>query len=176
MTSPTIRRSLIIALEIAIALALLACVFFQTTVVPTALADEALIDPVVARSQALLTVVGIVGIACFEAVLIATGMLLAHSWNDRIFSRRSFLWVDVTLASCAAAAVLSALAMAAVLTAPAIPSDAFPTGASEATGDALLAGGFVGCVVCLTAALVVAVLRDLLKRAVALRSELDQVI
>lgn len=174
MISSTLRRTIILALEIGLALTLLACVFFQVVVLPTALADEALLDSVIARAQGTLTVIGILGIACFEAVLVATGMLLRHTWNDSIFSRRPFLWVDVTIGACLLAAGLS---VAAALTDVVTPSAlASPDEIETSTGTALLIFGMAGTAACIAGALVVAVMRDLLKRAVTIRQELDQVI
>jgi Protein of unknown function (DUF2975) len=176
MNSPTLRRSLIILLEAGLALTLLACIFFQTVVVPTALADEALLDPVIARSQGALTAIGILGIACFEAVLVAIGMLLRHTWNDSIFSRRPFIWVDVTIGACLLAAGLSVAAALTDVLAPVVPASATPDGMETSTGSALLVFGMAGTAACIAGALVVAVMRDLLKRAVTFRQELDQVI
>ena len=176
MTTPMLRRILIVALEVGLALALLTCVFLQTVVVPTALADEALVDPVVARAQGALTIIGILGIACFEAVLVATGMLLRHTWNDSIFSQRPFLWVDVTIGACLLAAGLSVAAALTDIVAPSIEASAIPDGMETSTGTALLLVGMAGTAVCIAGALVIAVMRDLLKRAVTIRQELDEVI
>ncbi len=176
MTLQTVRRTLIIILEAGLLLALLACVFLQTVVVPTALADEALIDPVVARSQGALTAIGILGIACFEAVLIATGMLLRHSWNDSIFTKRPFLWVDVTIGACLLAAGLSLAAALTDVLAPVTLATTATEGSETGTGLGLLIAGTIGAATGIAGALVVAVMRDLLKRAVTLRQELDEVI
>ncbi|WP_193103312.1 DUF2975 domain-containing protein [Brachybacterium sp. FME24] len=176
MTTPLLRRALIVALEAGLALTLLTCVFFQAIAVPTALADEALLDPVVARAQGPLTVIAILGIACFEAVLIATGMLLRHTWNDSIFSHRPFIWVDVTIGACLVAAGLSLAAALTDIVAPNIPASAIPDGMETTTGTALLIFGMAGTAACIAGALVVAVMRDLLKRAVTIRRELDEVI
>lgn len=176
MVSPMLRRVLIVVLEVGLVLALLTCVFFQVVVIPTTLADEALLDPVVARAQGSLTAIGILGIACLEAVLVSTGMLLRHAWNDSIFSRRPFLWVDVTIGASLLAAGLSVAAALTDVLAPSVLASETPGAAETTTGTALLLVGMAGTAVFLAGALVVAVMRDLLKRAVTLRQELDGVI
>ncbi|MGP5056749.1 DUF2975 domain-containing protein [Brachybacterium paraconglomeratum] len=176
MTPILLRRIVIIALEISLALALLACLFAQIVIVPSALAAEAVFDPVIARAQVVLTIIGIAGIACFEVVAIATGMLLLHSWNERIFSRRPLKWVDAIIAACLVAGVLCFVAMVADLVSPPLPAGTFPADADDSTSNSLLIFGFAGGVGCIAAALVIGVMRDLLTRAVAYRVELDQVI
>ena len=173
MSAPILRRTLIAALEAVLALALLASLFFQVVVIPTAIAEEALADPLVARSQGALTAIGVLGIACFQAVLVATGMLLLHTWNDSIFSRRPFLWVDVTIGACLVAA---GLGVTAALTDVLGPNILATVETDSSTGMALLIVGMAGAAACIAGALVVAVMRDLLKRAVTIRQELDHVI
>ncbi|MGO2110472.1 MAG: DUF2975 domain-containing protein [Pseudoclavibacter sp.] len=176
MPTPTLRRVLIIAICGALVFALLVSVFFQVVVVPTALTDEARFDPVIARGRIAFTIVGVLGIACFQAVLIAIGALLLSSWNDRIFSRRSLLWVDITIGACLVAAGLCFFALFADSVSPELPANSFHEGAGDSTSIAQLFFGLAGTATCFTGALVVGVLRDLLARATTIRHELDQVI
>ena len=176
MKTTSFRRVVIVALEITLAFALLACLFAQIVIVPSALEAEAAFDPVVARAQGVLTVIGIVGIACFEVVAIATAMLLKYCWSEMIFSRQSLKWVDATIAACLVASVLCFIAMVADLISPPLLPGSFPVDADDATSNSLLVFGFMGGVGCIGVALVIGVMRDLLKRAVKFRTELDQVI
>lgn len=171
-----IRLPLIVVLEVALGVSLLVCVFAQLVVIPSALQAQAQFDPVVARAQGPLTFIGIGGVLCIEAVLIATAVLLVHTWTERIFSRQSFLWVDVIIGACLVAAGLSIYATFADLTVPELPAGTFPVDADDATSNSLLIFGAAAAGISVMAALVVGVLRDLLKRAVCTRQELEEVI
>lgn len=176
MNSLFVRHTLIVTLISFLALGLLVCLFAQIVIVPGSLAAEAQFDPVIARAYTGLTFIGIIGIACFEAVLVATAMLSLQCWGDKVFSRASIIWMNVLIGACLAAAVVCFFATFVDLVSPELPTGAFPDDADDSTSNALLIFGAAGAAACVTASLVLVVLRDLIKRATGIHSELKQVI
>lgn len=115
-----------------------------------------------------LMVFGVLEVVCLQIILVCIWKLLTMVRSDRIFSNRSFRWVDgILLATSVGWALL-------VVTAVSISTFLYLTPRLRDPGLPILFFGLVlvGGVVVLT----VAILRALLRQAAALRSDLDEVI
>jgi hypothetical protein len=116
-----------------------------------------LADPAV-----LYVLLGVGAIACVEVALVAIWVLLSMVRRGAIFDERAFRWVDVITAAGPVAAVLVA-----VMCAHAGELD-------DAPGLILIGGGVV--VAGAAFALLMVVMRGLLRSATVLRRELDEVV
>ena len=157
-------------LQVGIALAVLACLFFQIVVLPQALADEARLDPFVAALHGLLLTVTILGLVCVEVILVATAVLAQLSKGEGIFSRRAFVWVDVIIVALLVGAALSLVLLVGVAVTPVGPE------AGDMVDVGLYLLGLAGAGAGVGIALLVFVLRSLLRRAVTLHDELAEVV
>jgi len=158
---PLVRR-LLIPLRAALALLFVLLVVLQTLSFPGQFAHEAQEHPGHEGLRWSLTAFVAVEILCFEVVLLCTWRLLSMVRDDAIFTERALRFVDVIITALAAAWVLAAAgALWAVWEAddPGTPLLLFVV---------LLFAGTIG--------LVVVVLRELLRQAAGLRTELAQVI
>jgi hypothetical protein len=131
-------------------------------IVPLLMADLA-DAPEVAHLRWPLGIVAVLGLATVEVALVCVWRLLTMARRDTVFSHAAFRWVDVIIGS-AVAAWLLAIVLAFVL-AP---------GEAVAPGVVLIV--VVAGVAAAGVALLVLVLRALLKQAVTLRAELAEVI
>ena len=111
---------------------------------------------------ALYVLLGVAAIACVEVALVAIWVLLSMVRRDAIFDERAFRWVDVITATGPVAAVLVA-----ALCAHAGELD-------DAPGLILIGGGVL--VAGAAFALLMVVMRGLLRSATVLRHELDEVV
>jgi hypothetical protein len=102
-------------------------------------------------------------LACIQAILIATWLLLNRVGNGQIFRESSFRWVDVIIAGCIGFAAGPVLAL--ILVAVAGPDD---PGAPFLLAMVTL--------VCVIVALLMVVMRGLLRQATDLRTDMDAVI
>lgn len=109
---------------------------------------------------------GIVAIACGELVLVAMWMLLSQVRRGSIFSGSAFRWVDLILADAVIATVVLLCLAAHVALVIEPPLDA--------PGLTVLAGGLVVCAG--SFALLMYVMRGLLRSATALQAELAEVV
>jgi len=164
------NRVVIPVLYVAIALAFLGSLFAQCVVVPGAIADEAAINPLVAYFRVPLTVIGILGIVCAQVVLLSMAMLLTKAWGDEIFSARAFRWVDAVIGATLAAALLAFVVFVMQVTAPA------STDPEGMTSTGLMLAGAAATAMAVSAALVLLVMRGLLRKATVLKDELAQVV
>ena len=160
-------------LQVGIALAVLACLFFQIVVLPQALADEARLAPFVAALHGLLLTVTILGLVCVEVILVATAVLAQLSKGEGIFSRRAFVWVDVIIVALLVGAALSLVLLVGVAVTPV--ADLGPE-AGDMVDVGLYLLGLAGAGAGVGIALLVFVLRSLLRRAVTLHDELAEVV
>lgn len=132
--------------------------------VPVAAAQTADANPDLAYLALPYSVVLIAIIACGEVVAVATWKLLTHVGDQSIFTRDAFRWVTVIIYAGLAATVISA--------GWAVHEFVF-----VGAGPITLPMGLVGLAVGLCAfTLLMVVMRGLLRAAVAMRSELDEVI
>lgn len=136
----------------------------QTIVAPTLAAESAAQFPEVAGLAVPYTALVIGGLACLQTMLAATWILLSKVQRNAIFSQDSLRWATVIIWAAAGA---SALALA-------LGIHLFGFVGSGGPGVLLLVGG---AVVCGTAfVLLMVVMRDLLRNATRLDSELAEVV
>lgn len=137
-------------------------VLFQVMSLPGQFAHMAKESPDMAYLRWPLTVVSIFWVLCIQAVVVSTWKLLTLVKRDRIFSKASLIWVDVILWSIVAAWVV----LAAVFLYVGFRADD--------PGLPLLL--FVMVVIIAVAALLMLVMRALLRQATELRTDMDSVI
>jgi Protein of unknown function (DUF2975) len=164
------NRLFIALLRAGILAAILLGLFGQIVVIPTTAADDVDQFPPYAPFAAPYVTVAIIGVACVQVALVATWMLLAMVRRDAIFTPRAFRWVDVIIGS-AAVATLLALGVATHLALADIPSPSDGMEVIGALGAAIASVG-VGA----SFAMLVVILRGLLRKATALQTEIAEVV
>lgn len=100
---------------------------------------------------------------CVELGAVATAVLVAHVRSGRILDARSVRWVDVLIGSVTVAGLLVAVFAVLVRVADGVPPGA-------------MLFIVIGGIALLVLDLLLLVLRSLLRRAIILRSELDEVV
>ncbi|MFH8520668.1 DUF2975 domain-containing protein [Streptomyces gelaticus] len=160
----------IVALRAGIVAAIVIGLFGQIVVIPTTAADEVDRFPPYASFAAPYVTVAIVGIACVQVALVAVWMLLAMVRRDAIFTPRAFRWVDVIIGSSALATLL-AIGVTGHLALADIPSPNGNMGVISALAAAI-AGVGVGALF----AMLVVIMRGLLRKATDLQAEIAEVI
>lgn len=149
---------------------LLLGLFAQTVVIPTAAADEVAAFPPYAPLETPLVTAAIIFIACVQVGLIALIFLLRRVGAGTLFEPPALTWVNVSVGVAVAATMVTA-ALFLYVTFADIPS---PTDGMDVIGLWMgSAGGVAAAVVLLLLTLVG---RHLLVKAIALNSELDEVI
>lgn len=157
-------------LRVVIVLLFAGLLFFQAVLLPLLGVDIAEGGDDVVHLRWPVVVIGILGVATVEVVLVCIWRLLTMVRAETVFSRSAFRYVDVIIGAIAVAAGLLLL-LGVVLA----PGEAVPPGMVLALGIVAMGVGGI--------ALLVLVLRALLAKAVALdstattlRAELDEVI
>jgi hypothetical protein len=145
-----------------LALLLAGVLVVQVMIVPLLMADLAA-EPEVAHLRWPVGVVGIFGLATVEVALVCVWRLLTLTRRGTVFSAAAFRWVDVIIGAAVAAWLLAVVL-------------AFALAPGEAVAPGMVLLVVVGGVAAAGVALLVLVLRALLRQAVALRSELAEVI
>ncbi|MFD6178777.1 MULTISPECIES: DUF2975 domain-containing protein [unclassified Isoptericola] len=140
-----------------------AIVVTQVLALPSLAATTAQDHPEMASLRWPLLVLAVAALACVEVVIVCTWRLLTMVRDDRIFSDHALVWVNGIVAAVAAAWLLDLAALVLLLAAG--------TGSAGPT-LALLLALVVGAAV----ALLMVVLRALLRQATELRTDLDGVI
>ncbi|MGW4575514.1 DUF2975 domain-containing protein [Streptomyces tendae] len=164
------HRLLIAALRAGIAAALLLGLFGQIVVIPTTASDEVDRFPPYEPFAVPYATVAILGVACVQVVLGAVWMLLDMVERDAVFSRRAFRWVDTVIGATVVATLL-AFGVAVHLAVAEIPSPDDGMQVLGALGAAVACAGAGAAF-----AMLVVVMRGLLGKATALRSELAEVV
>ncbi|MEU6860348.1 DUF2975 domain-containing protein [Glycomyces sp. NPDC046736] len=159
---------MILFLRMAIAGAFLAGLFGQFVVLPTTFTDSIPVNDGFQVSMLLYTIAGILGIACVQVVLVAAWVLLGMIERDAIFSIRSFRWVNVIIWATLVATGLS-FAVTVHLLFVDIPVDEMTT--IGMFGSMALCTG-TGAVI----AMLLVIMRGLLRKATLLQSEMSEVI
>jgi hypothetical protein len=170
------NRFSIAMLRVAVIAAFLGGLFGQIMVVPNAVADGVFtyyhgsyneLHPYVIAY----TTVAILGIACIQIGLFAMWQLLAMISSGAIFSLKAFRWLDTIIGASLGATVL-AFGMTLHLTFNVVPFS------RESTMDALSAlGGSIVCVgVGLAFAMLMTIMRGLLRKATDLEAEMAEVV
>src|SRR5690606_16274278 len=140
----------------------------QTLSFPGQFAYMAREEPALAGLRWPLTIGAVLGMLCIQVVIVCTWKLLTLVREDRIFSEESLRWVDgIVWAFGAAWLLLAGGAGALVLTIYFTPELRDP-GVPVALGGMVLVGAVL--------ALLIVVLRALLRQATALRSDMDGVV
>jgi len=148
------------ALIVVLFAALLVC---QTVLVPTLAGNAAAYAPEFAGLQVPGIVLTVLLLACVEVVLVCVWRLLSMVAEDSIFARAAFRWVDVIIIAVLAAVVLVIVGM--------ILIDRAGAGTPLA-----LVGGILAIIVGLGIALLVVVLKELLRQAVQLEQDMSEVV
>lgn len=163
-------RFVITLLRIAIAGAILFGLFGAAVVIPTTAADEVDQFPPYAPLQVPYTIMAVLALLSVLTALVAVLALLSMIDKDAIFTDRAFVYVNVIIGCIAFSALLATGATVHLLVADIpTPDDGMEViGAILGTGAcAALGGAFV---------LLMLVMRELLRKAAGLRSELAEVI
>ncbi|MEE2039471.1 DUF2975 domain-containing protein [Nocardiopsis sp. CT-R113] len=157
-------------LRAAIAMAVLVGLFGQFVVIPGVAADEVDLFPPYAPLQVPYVTAAVLGVACVQVALIAVWMLLAMVRRDAIFTERAFLWVDVVIGATVVATLITAGVTAHLLVAD-IPSPDDGMDMLAALGASLV----TTCVGAFFAMLLV-LMRGLLRKATDLQTEISEVV
>lgn len=163
-------RFLITVLRVGIAASIMLGLFGQIVVIPTTAADEVDRFPAYAPFAAPYAAVAITGVVCVQVVLAAMWMLLDMVERDVIFTERAFRWVDIIIGA-AIVTTLLALGVAGHLLLADIPS---PDDGMEIEGA--LAAATVCVVVGAAFAMLMVIMRGLLRKATVLRAEMAEVV
>lgn len=163
-------RSLTIPLQIALGLALLVGVWAQVVVIPTAAADQVAAFPPYAPFQMSLVSAAVAFVACAQVGLVALLFLLNRIGKGSFFERPALTWVNVLVGVTIAATALTA-GLFLFVTFADIPS---PSDGMEVIG--LWLESAAAAVTGVVLLLLTLVGRHLLVKAIALRTELDEVI
>ncbi|MEV5599612.1 DUF2975 domain-containing protein [Streptomyces sp. NPDC052496] len=164
------HRYFIAILRAGIAAAILFGLFGQAVVIPSTAADEVDRFPPYAAFAVPYVVVAIVGVACVQVALVAVWMLLTMVERDAIFTPRAFRWVDVIIG----AAVLATLLAAGVTAHLAVAEIPSPDDGMDVIGA--LATAVVAVGVGAAFAMLVVVMRSLLRKATDLETEMAEVV
>lgn len=151
------------ALKALIAVLLLLLLVAQTAMIPGVAAMTALQNPDLAYLRVPGIIGGVLFLALVQLVLLCIWKLLSLVRGDKIFSPRSFRYIDIIIGSMVAAAVLLAAALAVIH-------------AARAVNPGILLLGVLGVVVGSALALLVVVLRGLLQKAYQLEQDMSEVV
>ncbi|RBQ14692.1 DUF2975 domain-containing protein [Spongiactinospora rosea] len=163
-------RTLASLLQLCFGFAVIVGLYAQIVIIPTVAADEVAAFPPYAPLETPLVTAAIIFIACVQVGLVALIFLLGRAGAGTLFAGPTLTWVNVGVGVAAAATVVT-LGLFLFVTFADIPS---PTDGMETLGLWLgSAGGVAAGVVLLLLTLVG---RHLLVQAIALRTELDEVI
>lgn len=164
------HRLFIATLRVGVVAAILIGLFGQIVVIPTTASDEVDRFPPYAPFAAPYVTVAIVGVACVQVALVAVWMLLGMVRRDAIFTPRAFRWVDVIIGSSVVATLL-AVGVGGHLALAEIPSPDDGMDVVGALGVATAAAGAGAAF-----AMLVVLMRSLLRKATELKREMAQVV
>lgn len=157
-----IEKLAVVALRVFLVVLFAVLILFQVMSLPGQFAHMAKEDPDMAYLRWPLTVITIFWVLCIQVVVVSTWKLLTLVEKDRIFSKASLVWVDVILGAIVAAwAVLGGVSL-------------YVAFKADDPGLPLLI--FLFDVIVTVAALLMVVMRALLRRATELRTDMDAVI
>ncbi len=152
----------VLALRILLVLLFALITVFQVLSMPGQFRHMAQEDPDSAHLRWPFTVIAILVLLCVQVVIVCTWKLLTMVREDRIFSDRSFVWVDTIVGAIGVAWVL----FAGVFVYVGVTAD--DPGAPMLLSLVLLFGAVVG--------MLMLVMRALLRQATALRTDMEAVI
>ncbi len=154
----------LLALSGGIVLTGLGTVFAQTLIIPVAAAHQAAVWPEVAHLRWPYTAAAVAAVACVQVALVAIWALLAKVEHDQVFTDRAFAWVSLIIGAAVAATALSVGVAAHLLFVEGVGGPGVVLGLV-----AVLVGGS-------TFALLMTVMRGLLRTATSMRGELAEVV
>ncbi|SMD24281.1 DUF2975 domain-containing protein [Lentzea albidocapillata] len=163
-------RVVVFFLQALLAIAFLGGLFAQVAVIPATAANEVDLFPPYESVRLPFVVSAIVFVACLQVLAVALGGLLHRAGEDTVFESGSLTWTNIAIGAIAAGAVVLAWLFVYVTFAE-IPS---PADGMEVLG--LWMGSAVGTIAAIGVALLVLVGRQWLRRAIAQRAELEQVV
>ncbi|GAA1613398.1 DUF2975 domain-containing protein [Actinoplanes couchii] len=164
------HRALVTVLQGFLAFVLLVGVWAQLVLIPTTAADEVDLFPPYEPFRIPLVTAAIAFVACVQAWIVASILLLQRSADGTVFQPSAQRWVTVLLSAAGGAAVVT-FALFVYVTFAEIPS---PADGMEVIGLWMGAATAVAGSVALL--LLTLVGRHLLGKAIELRSELDEVV
>ncbi|WP_022890671.1 DUF2975 domain-containing protein [Agromyces italicus] len=157
------QRPTLIVLKVLIVVMLLLLLSCQLFLVPGTARTLAASYPELAGLQVPGIVIAVLFLVCVEVVMVCVWRLLSMVGEQNIFSSDAFRWVDLILASIIAATLLIAVAGVVL----------FSAGVANPSVQLLCA---LGIVVGTGLALLVGVMRGLLKNAAQLQHDLSEVV
>lgn len=157
------QRTTILALKALIVVLLAMLLLAQVYIVPLVAAQSAWRYHEISYLQVPGIIIGILFLACVQAVLLCVWQLLSLVGRDAIFSERAFPWVDVSLGAVLAATVLVIVTFITL------------TAAGVSNGSISLLC-VLGIVVGAGLSLLIVVLRGLLRKASQLEHDLSEVV
>lgn len=164
------HRVFILVLRTGILAAILVGLFGQLVVIPQTATDEVDRFPPYAPFAVPYVTVAIVGVACVQVALVAVWMLLAMVRRGAIFTPLAFRWVDALIGSSIMATLL-AIGVTGHLALSDIPS---PDDGMEVIGA--LAAAVAGVGVGASFAMLIVIMRSLLRKATDLQTEMAEVV
>ncbi|GHJ33675.1 MULTISPECIES: DUF2975 domain-containing protein [Streptomyces] len=164
------HRLFIALLRAGIAAAVLVGLFGQFVVIPTTAADEVDRFPPYAPFAVPYATVAIVGVACVQVALVAMWMLLSMVRRGAIFTPLAFRWVDLIIGS----SVVATLLATGVTTHLALADIPSPDDGMEVISA--LAAATAGAGVGAAFAMLVVIMRSLLRKATELQAEMAEVV
>ncbi|GAA1053730.1 DUF2975 domain-containing protein [Dietzia natronolimnaea] len=157
-----IERRAVLPLRVSLVVLFAVLLLLQTMSLPGQFAHMAETSPGDAHLRWPLTAVSIYWVLCIQVVVVATWKLLTLVKDDRIFTDASLIWVDVILGAIIAAWGMLVLVLVLV-----------GVNANDPGLPLLL---FLVVVIITVGALLMVVMRALLRQATSLRSEMDTVV
>lgn len=151
-------------LRVCIVFFMLIALFAQAVFLPILAGEVARENPEVAGLQIPFTVLGVLGVACGEAVLVAMWALLSRVRREAIFDPRSLRWVDVIIGA--------GLVEAGLVGVVVVLHGLFIEGGNLVISLGILSVGLGG----IAFSLLMVVMRQLLVSATRLRDEMAEVI
>ncbi|WP_217139845.1 DUF2975 domain-containing protein [Streptomyces sp. AC627_RSS907] len=164
------HRLFIALLRGGIVTAMLIGLFGQLVVIPSTASEEVDRFPPYAPFAAPYVTVAVVGVACVQVALVAVWMLLGMVRRDAIFTPRAFRWVDTIIGSSVVATLL-AVGVTGHLALAEIPSPDGGMDIDSTLGAAVVAAGTGAAF-----AMLVVLMRGLLRKATELKSEMAEVV
>jgi hypothetical protein len=158
----------VVPLRVLLVLVFVGLVVAQVLSLPGEFSQMARENPEAGFIPWLLLTFAILEALCFQIVIVCVWRLLTLIRADRIFSEKSFIWVDVIVWTVAVAWVLLAAVAAYLIGIIYFTPELRDPGTPILLTGMTLIGGVV--------ALVIVVLRALLRQATVLRSDLEEVI
>ncbi|WP_405376080.1 MULTISPECIES: DUF2975 domain-containing protein [unclassified Microbacterium] len=152
-------RTAIIVLRIVIALSLVGSLLTQTLIMWALWQDLVGVEM---GTRIAIVALGVLWIACLQTTAVCIWQLLTMVAAGSVFSDRAFRYVNIVIG-----AVLAAAALTAVLATMLVPGEAAPGVVGLIYGAALVTAGV---------ALVIVVMRMLLRQASDMRAELAEVV